>query len=340
MRLTNYSDKGGCGCKIDISRLSNLLTFENSSIGMNIDSNYLSMEDCALSELGDKNYLLNTLDFFSPPVDEPFLYGKISALNAVSDIYAMGGKPSIGLCILGWPEELKIEDAKKVLEGASIIAKQLNFSISGGHSIINSQPIFGLSISGYVKKKNIKRLYTEESSCQIYITKPIGTGILSSTIKNQTLDNKTFAEFKKVILQSNQIGFKLGKLKYVKAMTDISGFGLLGHLMNICKRSNLNATIIFNKIPKIENLDKYLKKGITTSVTEKNYQKYKSTITKNIDLVKKNLLFDPQTNGGLIILIQNNKIEEFEEFANRSNLSIFHIGETKKSLTGVKINII
>ncbi|WP_299114753.1 selenide, water dikinase SelD [uncultured Winogradskyella sp.] len=339
IKLTNYTDKGGCGCKIDKDSLSKLLTFKNNSIDSNIDSNYLSMDDCAVSEFDKQNYLLSTLDFFSPLVDEPYLYGQISALNAVSDIYAMGGKPLQALSILGWPKELPIEEAKGVLEGASDIAYELNFSISGGHSIINPQPIFGLSITGSVLKQNAKRLHSIESNCQIYITKPIGIGILSSAIKRGILDNDSFLEFKNIILQSNEVGYKLGKLGCVKAMTDISGFGLIGHLINICKRSNINAVINYRNIPIIKNIEDYLIKGISTSVTETNYQKSKF-IVGDLETKKKNILFDPQTNGGLLLLVENKKIKEFKTFVEISETEFFHIGETHKTQSEININIL
>ena len=336
IRLTEYSEQGGCGCKISLGNLKEILSFDTN--GNNETNDYQILEDCAISDLDDNYYSLHTLDFFSPIVYEPYLFGQISALNSISDIYAMGGTPEGALSILGWTKELSIEQAKEVLNGAASICQNEGIKIMGGHSIYNSQPIFGLSVFGKVEKKNIKRVITNKSECDIFLTKKIGTGILSTLLKKNELLESEINDLKQNLLLSNKIGRKIGQLPYVEAMTDVTGFGLGGHLHSICKNSQINADINFEIIPIIESAKSKFSNN-RTSVTLKNYEK----ISKDFSILKNNeinTLFDPQTNGGLLILVDANKKKGMEDFLRKNQTEYSIIGKTSKSKNNnIKITI-
>lgn len=336
IRLTEYSEQGGCGCKISLGNLKEILSFHTSRSSEITD--YQTLEDCAISDMDDNYYSLHTLDFFSPIVDEPYLFGQISALNSISDIYAMGGTPEGALSILGWTKELALEQAREVLSGAENICRKEGIKIIGGHSIYNSQPIFGLSVYGKVEKSNIKRVVTNTPNCFIFLTKKIGTGILSTLLKrNELLDNE-INDLKQNLLESNNIGRLIGQLPYVKAMTDVTGFGLGGHLHSICKNSKIDAEIKFENIPVIESAKSKFS-NTRTSVTLENYKR----ISKDFSILKDNeinTLFDPQTNGGLLILVANNNKKSMTDFFKINQIEYSIIGRTLKSKNNsIKITI-
>jgi selenide,water dikinase len=328
-RLTEYAHAAGCGCKIAPSVLQAML---HASGAENFPSQNLivgneGFEDAAVMELPDGNVLISSTDFFAPIVDDAFDYGRIAAANAISDIYAMGGKPILALGILGWPvEKLPPVVAGKVMEGAKQICKQAGIPLAGGHSIDAPEPFFGLSVNGLAKKTSIKRNNSLQIGDVIFLTKPIGSGILSTALKRKQLNEEDYAEFIGWITKLNCIGETLGEKEYVHALTDVTGFGLLGHLLEMIGDNPFTIELFYNKIPLIESSRKYLSKQIVPDATYRNWNHYHTQVEfgANINVMEAfNLLPDPQTNGGLLIAVPENAIEDIKEIFEKYQLLYF-----------------
>ena len=251
--LTQFSHGAGCGCKIAPSVLekilhSNLPTFQPSNFPKLLVG-YDTKDDAAVYDMGNGKAIISTTDFFMPIVDDAFDFGRIASANSISDVYAMGGKPLFAIAILGWPvEKIPAEVAGKVLDGARTICAEASIPLAGGHSIDSPEPIFGLAVTGEVEIKNIKKNSTAEKGNKLFLTKPIGVGMITTAHKRGLALKKDFSEAIKTMTKLNSIGYEFGKLDYVKAMTDVTGFGLLGHLIEMCEGSNLSAEIEYEKI--------------------------------------------------------------------------------------------
>lgn len=324
INLTRFTDSGGCGCKISPRILSEII----KTIKIQADEksilvgNYYN-DDAAVIQINKKKALVFTDDFFTPIVDDPFYFGKIAACNALSDIYAMGAKPQVALSILGWPvEKIQAKYARQVLEGAKSICDKAGVSLAGGHSINNPQPIFGLSVIGQINPKYLKLNTSAKENDILYLTKPLGSGIYSTALKLDKITDNDKIEMIKVMTTLNSIGIKIAKLNYVNSMTDITGFGLFGHLIELCKASKLSAEISFENIQLLKNIMAYWKNGIITSGGKRNWEGYKSLIGATNDF-RKSILSDPQTNGGLLITINENYKSHFESFLKTNNLQKF-----------------
>lgn len=302
IRLTQYAHGGGCGCKIAPAFLEQILKNKRPS------KKYPSLilgnegnEDAAAWELPDEKLLLSTADFFMPIVDHPRDFGSIATANSLSDIYAKGGAPIIALAILGWPlEKLPAEIAAEVMEGASIVCEEAGIPIAGGHSIDNPEPIFGLSVNGIVEKKNLKRNSTAREGDLIFLTKPLGLGIITTAAKRGLADEKDIEETIEWMKKLNRVGYELGKLPFIHSMTDVTGFGLLGHLIEMAKASNLSADLHFRNIPVLKNIQHYIQAFIYPDMTMKNYNAFRDQCS-DLDAGNLLLLCDPQTSGGLLI---------------------------------------
>jgi selenide,water dikinase len=327
IKLTQYSHGAGCGCKISPTVLDTILhsefpkgNFKNLLVGNE------SKDDAAVMELGDGTCLVSTTDFFMPIVDDAFTYGAIASVNAISDVYAMGGKPLLALAILGWPvNKLPAELAQQVLDGSRSVCEKAGIPLAGGHSIDSPEPIFGLAVTGTVKKGNLKRNNTATAGCLLYLTKPIGVGIITTAQKRGAAVPEDVEEAVRVMTQLNSVGFEFGKLDYVKAMTDITGFGLLGHLLEVCEGSSLSAEIEYAKIPLINNLQHYTSKMIYPDNTMRNWQSYEKKV-EGIGAESLLTLCDPQTSGGLLVCVEAQKSMEFETFAKSQGLNLNAIG--------------
>ncbi|MBW7871760.1 MAG: selenide, water dikinase SelD, partial [Flavobacteriia bacterium] len=259
IKLTQYSHGAGCGCKISPAVLDRILHSNEIQIDPRLLVGNDERDDAAVLDLGNGTALISTTDFFMPIVDRPFDFGRIAAANAISDVYAMGGKPVLALAILGWPiDKLDPEVAREMMEGAREICKEAGFKIAGGHSIDSPEPIFGLSVNGIVSSQNLKRNSTATAGCRLYLTKPLGVGALSTAQKKGLLKEEDAAIILKSMTKLNSIGLKLGEFKEIKAMTDVTGFGLLGHLSEMCEGSGLSAEVEFEKVPVIPSLNYYL----------------------------------------------------------------------------------
>src|ERR1700761_1299979 len=273
IKLTQYSHGAGCGCKISPAILDKIL---HSPIKTPTDPRLIvgnaERDDAAVWDLQDGNALISTTDFFMPIVDDPYDFGRIASANAISDVYAMGGKPVLAIAILGWPiDKLPPEAAQKVLEGARAICAEAGISLAGGHSIDCPEPVFGLAVNGIVATKHLKRNSTATPGCRLFLTKALGVGILSTAQKRGVLRPEDAAIALKSMVALNSLGEQLGRIEGVKAMTDVTGFGLLGHLAEMCEGSNVSATIEFDKIPTISGIKTYLKQNCIPGCTQRNW---------------------------------------------------------------------
>lgn len=319
--LTQFTDAGGCGCKISPDKLKEILDgVRASSKWRNLLVGNFHNDDAAVYRLTSKKSLVFTDDFFTPVIDDPYLFGKIASANAVSDIFAMGGKPIVALSILGWPVDvIPLQYAKEVMAGAKSICDQLNIAIAGGHSINNPQPLFGLSVLGIANPKFVKQNSAAKQNDLLYLTKPIGSGIYSTALKRKLITSADKDEMVSVMCTLNSIGRKIAKLDFVHAMTDITGFGLLGHVNEICSASGLAADIFFDKIRLLKHLHHYFDQGIITSGGSRNWENLQS-ITEETNAFKKVVLSDPQTNGGLLVTVDPAFQSGFETFLMRHDL--------------------
>lgn len=321
IKLTQYSHGAGCGCKISPAILDKIL---HSPIKFPADAHLLvgndTRDDAAVYDLGNGTALISTTDFFMPIVDDPFDFGRIASANAISDVYAMGGKPILAIAILGWPiDKIAPEIAQKVLEGARSICAEAGISLAGGHSIDCPEPIFGLAVNGMVETDHLKKNSTATAGCLLYLTKALGVGILTTAQKKGILKAEHADVASQSMAKLNSIGEVLGKLSYVKAMTDVTGFGLLGHLVEMCEGSKLQALVEFDKVPKMEMLDTYLDQKSIPGGTNRNWTSYGHHIAELTDR-QKYILADPQTSGGLLVAIEPAHANEFEVILRKNNI--------------------
>ncbi len=313
IRLTHYSHGAGCGCKISPAVLDRIL---HSAIPAVPDARLLvgndKRDDAAVLDLGNGTALISTTDFFMPIVDDPYDFGRIASANAISDVYAMGGKPVLAIAILGWPiDKLAPEIAQRVLEGARAICAEAGITLAGGHSIDCPEPVFGLAVNGLVNLPHLKQNSTATAGCRLYLTKALGVGILSTAQKRGLLRTAEAAIALQSMTALNKAGEVFSRLEYVKALTDVTGFGLLGHLSEMCEGSGLAATIEFNNVPRIDSLHHYLEQKCFPGGTQRNWNSYGhkiSTLTEE----QRYVLADPQTSGGLLVAVAKGHEEEFE----------------------------
>jgi len=325
IKLTQYSHGAGCGCKIspqvlDVILKGNIAMPDNDKL---IVGNH-SKDDAAVLDLGNGTALISTTDFFMPIVDDPFNFGRIASANAISDVYAMGGKPILAIAILGWPiNKLSPEVAQQVIDGARSICKEAGISLAGGHSIDSPEPIFGLSVNGIVDIENVKQNNQAKDGDILFLTKPIGVGILTTAEKKSLLKEEHKNMAANQMMQLNKIGEQLGKLAAVTAMTDVTGFGLLGHLTEMAEGSGLSAEVNFGAVPLINSsIKEYISQGCVPGGTKRNRDSYGHKIT-NLTEEQWAILADPQTSGGLLIAVNKNGVDELTEILNENGLGAF-----------------
>jgi len=326
IKLTQYSHGAGCGCKISPAILDKIL---HSTIPVTNDPRLLvgndKRDDAAVFDLGNGSALISTTDFFMPIVDDPYDFGRIASANAISDVYAMGGKPVMAIAILGWPiEKLEPEIAQKVLEGARSVCAEAGITLAGGHSIDCPEPVFGLSVNGLVNIPQLKQNSTATAGCRLYLTKALGVGILSTAQKKGVLLPEDAAVALKSMVTLNKPGELFGQLAGVKAMTDVTGFGLLGHLAEMCSGSGLSATIEFDKVPVISSVPYYLNLNCYPGGTQRNWNSYGHKVSELTDH-QRFILADPQTSGGLLVAVEVNSVEKFEALLKEQGLTDKHL---------------
>ena len=328
IKLTEYSHGAGCGCKIAPGVLEEMLKSSSTPF---LDPRLLvgneSKDDAAVYDLGNGTSVISTTDFFMPIVDDPFEFGQIAATNAISDIYAMGGSPLMAIAIFGWPiKKLSAEIAAQVIEGGRHACKQAGIPLAGGHSIDAPEPIFGLAVTGQIENTLIKRNDQATANCELFLTKPLGIGILTTAEKKKCLKDEHSRIAIETMLQLNTQGAEFAKLPYVTAMTDVTGFGLMGHLTEICEGSDLHAVVNYQAVPKLPGIENYISLDCSPGGAQRNFDSYGHNLGEMNDVQKK-ILCDPQTSGGLLVAVEKNHTQDFIKFAQTFGLNLQALGE-------------
>jgi selenide,water dikinase len=342
IRLTEFSHGGGCGCKIAPAVLTEILSTtpvrglpEALMVGIE------TADDAAVYRLNDSQALIATTDFFTPIVDDPYDFGRIAATNAISDIYAMGGKPIFALAVVGMPlEKLPLSVIGRILEGGESVCAAAGIPIAGGHSIDVLEPIYGLVALGLAHPDHVKRNNSARAGDRLILGKPIGVGILSAALKKGTLSQAGYATMVDWTTRLNTPGETLAAMTGVHAMTDVTGFGLAGHLLEICRGSKLAAQLRWDAIPVIDEALEWAKKGVATGASERNWKGYGN----DVDLPAQSpawvqtLITDPQTSGGLLVCCDP-KAESavLAEFAARGFADARVIGELSAGPARVRV---
>ena len=329
IKLTKYSHGAGCGCKISPKVLESMLI---SQLPHTPDPRLLvgnsTKDDAAVYDLGNGDAIVSTTDFFMPIVDSPFDFGQIASVNAISDVYAMGGTPIMAIAILGWPvNDIPAEVAQQVLEGSRHACQQAGIMLAGGHSIDSPEPIFGLAVTGKVKVEHLKKNNAATPGCKLFLTKPLGVGVITTAQKKDIVREEDLALARNSMLTLNNSGEKFAQLPYVKAMTDVTGFGLLGHLSEVCEGSGVSALVESNLVPRFSVVDDYIRQESIPGGTHRNFDSYGHKISPMTD-AQKALLCDPQTSGGLLVLVDETYEEDFLKQAQKLGLELYPFGQT------------
>ena len=325
--LTQFSKASGCGCKIAPAELSKILAHCGASqVDLNLLIGNGNNDDAAAYALNETEALLSTTDFFMPMVDDAYDFGCIAAANALSDIYAMGGKPIMALAILGWPlEKLPAEIAGEVMRGAKETCASVGIQIAGGHSVESPEPFFGLSVNGIAPIKNLKQNNGAKAGDLVAITKPLGLGITSTAGKRGLLSEEEKAEFIQHMKHVNTIGAEFAKIEGVHAMTDITGFGLAGHLIELCEASVCSAVLNYSEIPILASAKRSAGQFVFPDITTKNFQNIQPKISP-LNGEQLLVLCDPQTSGGLLVTFHENSLSELNELCALHNEMLTVIG--------------
>lgn len=343
-RLTSLSHGGGCGCKIAPAILQQIISksgnpFLPKALLVGVETS----DDAAVYQINETQAIVATTDFFMPIVDDPYDFGRIAATNAISDVYAMGGTPLFALALVGMPiNTLPLDTIRKILDGGESICKKAGIPIAGGHTIDSVEPIYGLVAIGLVNPKNLKRNAGAKAGDKLVLSKPLGIGILSAALKKkEKLDAIGYAAMIATTTKLNTPGIKLGQLSGVHALTDVTGFGLGGHLLELCRGSGLGSSIEFAKLPFIPGVIDMAMQGHVTGASGRNWSGYGEDIILSAQHgdVARNLLTDPQTSGGLLVACDPSAVDEV--------LAIFKaegfddaavIGEMTAGVSTVKVN--
>ena len=332
IRLTELSHGGGCGCKIAPAVLSEILA---STPIRGLPKDLLvgteTADDAAIYRLNDEQALVATTDFFTPIVDDPFDFGRIAATNALSDVYAMGGRPIFALAVVGMPlEKLPVAVIRKILQGGESVCAAAGIPIAGGHSIDTLEPIYGLVALGLVDPRKIKKNSTARAGDVLILGKPLGIGILSAALKKGRLSQAGYAAMLDWTTRLNTPGEALAELPGVHALTDVTGFGLAGHLLEILRGSKLSGQIEFKKLPVLSEAFDWAKQGVATGASERNWKGYGDEVSLPADFPEwqRNLLTDPQTSGGLLVSCAPDAVQQvLNEFRKRGFAETSVIGE-------------
>ncbi len=337
-RLTSLSHGGGCGCKIAPNVLSDILKKHAPLLqpppALLVGNE--SSDDAAVYQLNPEQALIATTDFFMPIVDDPFDFGRIAATNALSDIYAMGGSPILALALVGMPIGVMSADTiAAILRGGETVCAQAGIPIAGGHSIDSVEPIYGLAVMGLAHPSHIRRNDSARAGDIIVLGKPLGVGIQSAALKKGALDAAGYARMIANTTQLNTPGRRLAQMAGVHALTDVTGFGLLGHLLEVCRGANLRATVDYARVPLIEGVAALAGEGMVTGASGRNWASYGKDVTLTADLppLAQTLLTDPQTSGGLLVACDADAVDAVltvfrdEGFAQAAAIGSFHAGQ-------------
>ncbi len=304
IRLTQFSHGGGCGCKIAPAVLSEILAASGlkGALPKDLLVGTETADDAAVYRLNDSQALIATTDFFTPIVDDPYDFGRIAATNAISDVYAMGGRPIMALAIVGMPlDKLPTSVIRAILAGGESVCAAAGIPLAGGHSIDVLEPIYGLVALGLVHPAKVKRNSSAKPGDVLVLGKPLGVGILSAALKKGQLSEAGYRQMVDWTTRLNTPGEALAEMDDVHALTDVTGFGLAGHLLEICRGSKLSAEVAFNDLPIIPEALEWAKQGVATGASDRNWKGYGAEVRFSGDEWKRKMLSDPQTSGGLLV---------------------------------------
>ena len=343
MRLTEYSHGAGWACKLSQKELAQVLTHfkqQNNSDTSQILVGLDSPDDGGVIDIGNGIRVVQTVDFFTPILDNPFDWGKVAAANALSDIYAMGGTPVSSLQLVSWPrEDLSFEILSEVLKGGLEIMQSAGCNIIGGHSIDDKEPKYGFAVTGIIndviyKKRNL------QVGDKLFLTKPLGSGIISSAIKKNIASEKAVSEVTEVMTALNDKALEAAKELNANAITDVTGFGLLGHLIEMIGDSDVTVNIYLDNVPVIEHAKEYFNNGVYPSGSKRNFDSAKENIiySDNQESFVK-ILSDAQTSGGLLISAPNDNSINLDDISDRLGINIWEIGDIVSRYKN-KVNII
>ena len=314
LRLTSLSHGGGCGCKIDpgvlrglLAEMPSMAAYESLLVGTE------TADDAAIYQINDSQAVIATTDFFMPIVDDPYDFGQIAATNALSDIYAMGGQPIMALAIVGMPiNVLTHEQIAQILSGGAHACQQAGIPIAGGHSIDSVEPIYGLAAIGLVQLNNIKKNDQAQAGDVLILTKPLGVGVLSAAFKQELLDAQGYQAMVQSMTRLNSVGTQLAQMPGVHAMTDVTGFGLLGHAYEMACGAQLQFEIDYEQLPWLPYCQDFAAQGVVTGASNRNWKAYGDHVrlSDSLDLTAQHLLTDPQTSGGLLISCAPEAVDE------------------------------
>jgi len=342
IKLTSFSHGGGCGCKIAPGVLADIL--RNSS-GFPVPKELMvgieTADDAAVYKLNDEQALIATTDFFMPIVDDPFDFGRIAATNAISDVYAMGGTPIMALALVGMPiNKLPLEMIGQIIRGGESICAEASIPIAGGHTIDSVEPIYGLVVMGLVHPFKVKRNADAQVGDKLILGKPLGVGILSAALKKNALDAAGYAAMIENTTKLNKPGKLLSALPSVHALTDVTGFCLLGHLLEIARGSGLHARLDMTQIPLLPNVQTLAEAGFVTGASSRNWASYGEDVmlAQHITPVQQMLLTDPQTSGGLLVSCASDAVEEvLTIFRSEGFADAAVIGDVVEGKPGVEV---
>lgn len=341
IRLTQLSHKGGCGCKIAPTLLQEMLS---SSTDFPFPKELLvgkeTSDDAAVYQINESQAIVATTDFFMPIVDDPFDFGQIAATNAISDIYAMGGRPLFALAIVGMPVNTLTPDLiRKILEGGESACNKAGLVIAGGHTIDSQEPIYGLCVIGMVDPRHLKRNVGAQDGDLIVLGKPLGIGIYCSAVKKEKLPQEDYEELLGIMTKVNCVGSSLGQIDGVHALTDVTGFGLLGHLSEITLGSKIGAKLYFENIPRLPKAQALHAQGFVTGASKTNWNAYSGNLknSETLTIFQKDLLTDPQTSGGLLLACAPDTLDTVLEIFHSRNITPSVIGCFSKNLTQIEV---
>ncbi|SNT23139.1 selenophosphate synthase [Noviherbaspirillum humi] len=344
IRLTSFSHGGGCGCKIAPGVLAEIL---KKSSGFPVPKELMvgieTADDAAVYKLNDEQALIATTDFFMPIVDDPFDFGRIAATNAISDVYAMGGTPIMALALVGMPiNQLPVDVIGKIIQGGESICAEAGIPIAGGHTIDSVEPIYGLVVMGLVHPSKVKRNADARAGDKLILGKPLGVGILSAALKKNALDAAGYAAMIENTTKLNKPGKALSDLPGVHALTDITGFGLLGHTLELARGAKLQARIAMNQVPLLPDVQALAEQGYVTGASGRNWAGYghEVRLDANIGDVQRSLLTDPQTSGGLLVSCAPQAVDEVLALFRREGFAhAAVIGEMTEGPAGVAVGV-
>lgn len=311
IRLTSLAHGGGCGCKLAPAVLQELLA--NQAIATPFRDLLVGTEtgdDAAVWQLDENTCVIATTDFFMPIVDDPFDFGRIAATNAISDVYAMGGRPLMALAILAMPiGKISTDTVREIIAGGAAACAAAGIPVAGGHSIDSPEPIYGLAVIGTCRPADVRRNCNARPGDAVILTKALGVGVYSAALKKGTLSNDAYAEMIDTTTRLNRVGMELGKDAAVHAMTDVTGFGLLGHGLEVARGSGLSFVIDTDEVPLLQNAVDLVKQGCVTGASARNWASYGESVALPSDFPewRRNLLTDPQTSGGLLVTCEKTR---------------------------------